>query len=162
MSYLKGKVLSWISLLSSSSSYSLLCSLKDYQNINGFFAIVMGLGNSAVTRLTSTWERLPSKSRKVFAEFEALIEPSRNHRAYRMTINKLSPPVIPFMPLLLKDMTFTHEGNKTWTDGLVNFEKMHMFASTMRVLRHCRSRNFGKNLIPSISHAITLLTYMRG
>ncbi|CAG7720641.1 unnamed protein product [Allacma fusca] len=115
---------------------------KEYQNINAFFAVVMGLGNSAVTRLTSTWERLPSKSRKVFAEFEALIEPSRNHRAYRMTINKLSPPVIPFMPLLLKDMTFTHEGNKTWTDGLVNFEKMHMFASAMRVLRLCRARPF--------------------
>jgi len=25
---------------------------------------------------------------------------------------------------LLSDMTFTHEGNKTFIDGLVNFEKM--------------------------------------
>jgi Rap guanine nucleotide exchange factor 4 len=41
-------------------------------------------------------------------------------------------------------MTFTHEGNKTCIDGLVNFEKMHMLAQTMRTIRYCRSRHLGK------------------
>lgn len=37
----------------------------------------------------------------------------------------MEPPIIPFMPLLLKDITFAHEGNKTYLEkGLVNFEKM--------------------------------------
>lgn len=63
----------------------------------------------------------------------------------RMSVGKLQPPVIPFMPLLLKDMTFAHEGNKTSVDGLVNFEKMHMMASTMRAVRFCRSRHLGKS-----------------
>lgn len=62
----------------------------------------------------------------------------------RMSVGKLQPPVIPFMPLLLKDMTFAHEGNKTSVDGLVNFEKMHMMASTMRAVRFCRSRHLGE------------------
>ncbi|XP_058461700.1 rap guanine nucleotide exchange factor 4 isoform X3 [Malaya genurostris] len=114
---------------------------KDYQNLNAFFAIVMGLSNMAVSRLTLTWDKLPSKFRKLFTEYEALIDPSRNHRAYRMSVGKLQPPVIPFMPLLLKDMTFAHEGNKTSLDGLVNFEKMHMMAQTMRTVRYCRSRH---------------------
>jgi Rap guanine nucleotide exchange factor 4 len=48
------------------------------------------------------------------------------------------------MPLLLKDMTFAHEGNKTSVEGLVNFEKMHMMASTMRAVRFCRSRHLGE------------------
>lgn len=104
----------------------------------------MGLGNVALSRLTQTWERLPSKSRKVFAEFESFIDPSRNHRAYRMALNKMSPPLLPFMPLILKDMTFTHEGNKTYTDGLVSFEKMHMLAQTIRIMRHARSRPLSK------------------
>lgn len=64
-----------------------------------------------------------------------------NNRIY---VGKLQPPVIPFMPLLLKDMTFAHEGNKTSVDGLVNFEKMHMMASTMRAVRFCRSRHLGQ------------------
>lgn len=59
-------------------------------------------------------------------------------------MGKLQPPVVPFMPLLLKDMTFAHEGNKTSLDGLVNFEKMHMMAQTMRTIRFCRSRHLGE------------------
>nr|CAD7256430.1 unnamed protein product [Timema shepardi] len=117
---------------------------KEYQNLNAFFAIVMGLSNVAVSRLSLTWEKLPSKFRKTYTEFEALIDPSRNHRAYRISVGKLQPPVVPFMPLLLKDMTFTHEGNKTCIDGLINFEKMHMLAQTMRTIRYCRSRHLGK------------------
>lgn len=113
--------------------------------MNAFFAIVMGLANNAVSRLQQSWDKIPSKFRKLYLEFEALIDPSRNHRAYRVFVGKLQPPLIPFMPLLLKDMTFAHEGNKTSLDGLVNFEKMHMMAQTMRTLRFCRSRSLGKN-----------------
>lgn len=63
--------------------------------------------------------------------------------SFRVFVGKLQPPVVPFMPLLLKDMTFAHEGNKTSLDGLVNFEKMHMMAQTMRTIRFCRSRHLG-------------------
>lgn len=41
-------------------------------------------------------------------------------------------------------VTFTHEGNKTYTDSLVNFEKMHMLAQTIRTMRMCRSRPLSK------------------
>uniref|UniRef100_A0A8C5GHG8 Rap guanine nucleotide exchange factor 4-like n=1 Tax=Gouania willdenowi TaxID=441366 RepID=A0A8C5GHG8_GOUWI len=68
--------------------------------------------------------KLPTKFKKFYAEFENMMDPSRNHRSYRLTVTKLEPPIIPFMPLLLKDMTFTHEGNKTYIDNMVNFEKM--------------------------------------
>lgn len=33
-------------------------------------------------------------------------DPSRNHRAYRLAVAKLSPPYIPLMPLLLKGNTY--------------------------------------------------------
>ncbi|XP_034550617.1 rap guanine nucleotide exchange factor 4 isoform X4 [Notolabrus celidotus] len=115
---------------------------KEYRNVNAFFAIVMGLSNPAVCRLNQTWEKLPSKFRKFYGEFENLMDPSRNHRAYRLTVAKLDPPIIPFMPLLIKDITFTHEGNKTFIDNLVNFEKMRMIANTVKLLRFCRSHPF--------------------
>ncbi|KAG1714594.1 Rap guanine nucleotide exchange factor 4 [Nymphon striatum] len=97
---------------------------REYKNMNAFFAIIMGLSNIAVSKMASTWDKLNSKVRRTFTEFEAIIDPSRNHRAYRLTVAKMSPPIIPFMPLIMKDMTFTHEGNKTTNGGLVNFEKM--------------------------------------
>ncbi|KAM4626685.1 rap guanine nucleotide exchange factor 4 isoform 8-T8 [Discoglossus pictus] len=46
---------------------------KEYKNLNSFFAIVMGLSNVAVSRMSLTWEKLPSKFRKIYAEFENLM-----------------------------------------------------------------------------------------
>uniref|UniRef100_A0A8C8F4K1 Rap guanine nucleotide exchange factor (GEF) 3 n=1 Tax=Oncorhynchus tshawytscha TaxID=74940 RepID=A0A8C8F4K1_ONCTS len=103
--------------------------LKEQKNLNSFFAVMFGLSNSAVQRLYKTWERVPSKTKRVYCAYERLMDPSRNHRAYRLAVAKLSPPYIPFMPLLLKDMTFIHEGNKNYTEKLVNFEKMVSLSS---------------------------------
>uniref|UniRef100_A0A8C6RW38 Rap guanine nucleotide exchange factor (GEF) 3 n=1 Tax=Nannospalax galili TaxID=1026970 RepID=A0A8C6RW38_NANGA len=101
--------------------------LKEQKNLNSFFAVMFGLSNSAISRLAHTWE-----------------DPSWNHRVYRLALSKLSPPVIPFMPLLLKDMTFIHEGNHTLVENLINFEKMRMMARAVRMLQHCR----GHSIVP--------------
>ncbi|XP_078094725.1 rap guanine nucleotide exchange factor (GEF) 5a isoform X2 [Mustelus asterias] len=109
------------------------------RNLNSFFAIIMGLNSAAICRLSQTWEKVPGKFKKLFSELEHLTDPSLNHKAYRDAFKKMQPPKIPFMPLLLKDVTFIHEGNKTFLDNLVNFEKLHMIADSIRLLRHCRS-----------------------
>ncbi|KAK6012929.1 hypothetical protein OSTOST_21891, partial [Ostertagia ostertagi] len=82
---------------------------------------------------TQLFERLPAKLRRQFAEFESLLDPSRNHRPYRALVAKMSSPLIPIL-------TFIHEGNKTYYNGLVNFEKMHMIATILRTFRQCKSR----------------------
>ncbi|XP_059538650.1 rap guanine nucleotide exchange factor 3 isoform X1 [Myotis daubentonii] len=115
--------------------------LKEQKNLNSFFAVMFGLSNSAISRLAHTWERLPHKVRKLYSALERLLDPSWNHRVYRLALTKLSPPVIPFMPLLLKDMTFIHEGNHTLVENLINFEKMRMMARAVRMLHHCRSHS---------------------
>uniref|UniRef100_A0A3P8WJ03 Rap guanine nucleotide exchange factor 3 n=1 Tax=Cynoglossus semilaevis TaxID=244447 RepID=A0A3P8WJ03_CYNSE len=95
--------------------------LKEQKNLNSFFAVMFALSNSAVQRLYKTWEvrDVPERNNQI-----RVVDPSRNHRAYRLTVAKLSPPYIPLMPLLLKDMTFIHEGNSNYVEKLVNFEKM--------------------------------------
>ncbi|KAL7865629.1 hypothetical protein SRHO_G00108760 [Serrasalmus rhombeus] len=134
---------------------------KEFRNLNSFFAIIMGLGNPAVSRLSQTWEKLPSKFKKFYGEFENLMDPSRNHRAYRLTVAKLDPPIIPFMPLLIKDMTFTHEGNKTFVDSLVNFEKMRMIANTVRIMRYCRSQPFSHEAPQATKNHQDVRNYVR-
>ncbi|KAJ1100502.1 hypothetical protein NDU88_005587 [Pleurodeles waltl] len=115
---------------------------KAQKNLNSFFAIIMGLNTASVSRLSQTWEKIPGKFRKLFSELESLTDPSLNHKAYRDMFKKMKPPKIPFMPLLLKDVTFIHEGNKTFLDNLVNFEKLHMIADTVRSLRYCRNNQY--------------------
>ncbi|NWU88451.1 RPGF3 factor, partial [Upupa epops] len=114
--------------------------LKEQKNLNSFFAVMFGVSNTAVSRLAKTWERLPHKIRKLHSALERMLDPSWNHRVYRLAVAKLSPPLIPFVPLLLKDMTFIHEGNRTLAENLINFEKMHMMAKTVRVLQRCRGQ----------------------
>ncbi|XP_016314775.1 rap guanine nucleotide exchange factor 5-like isoform X1 [Sinocyclocheilus anshuiensis] len=121
---------------------------KAQRNLNSSFAIIMGLNTAAVSRLNQTWEKVPGKFKKLFSELELLTDPSMNHKAYRDAFKKTKPPKIPFMPLLLKDITFIHEGNKTFHDSLVNFEKLHMIADTVRLIRHCQTDQTGNELSP--------------
>ncbi|KRZ19058.1 Rap guanine nucleotide exchange factor 4 [Trichinella zimbabwensis] len=107
---------------------------KTNQDLFSFFAITLGLSNVAISRLSQTWEKVNAKFRKLFFEFESLLDPSRNHRAYRLLVAKMKPPTIPFIPLLLKDLLFAHEGNKTYFDG------MHMMAQTLRNHRMYKSQ----------------------
>lgn len=82
-----------------------------------------------------------------------------------------------FFSFFCLDMTFTHEGNKTFVDNMVNFEKMvrlsnesrkrhdlchcvsppqeyflfspqRIIANTIRQVRHCRSQAFSKSDTP--------------
>lgn len=80
-----------------------------------------------LSNLYNYFQKLPTKMKQQYAEFEELLDPCRNHRAYRMLTANMSAPTTPFIPLLLKDLTFTHEGNKTYFAGLINFEKMVSF-----------------------------------
>ncbi|OXB56622.1 hypothetical protein ASZ78_008300 [Callipepla squamata] len=100
----------------------------------------------------NTWDLALELTNFDWSLFNAIHEdPSLNHKAYRDAFKKMKSPKIPFMPLLLKDVTFIHEGNKTFLDNLVNFEKLHMIADTVRSLRHCRNNQFG-NEVPSKEH----------
>ncbi|XP_069490679.1 rap guanine nucleotide exchange factor-like 1 [Ambystoma mexicanum] len=112
---------------------------KQNQDMLSFFAVVMGLDNAAVSRLRLTWEKMPGKFKNLFRKFENFTDPCRNHKTYRDVISRMRPPVIPFVPLILKDLTFLNEGSKTFLDGLVNVEKMHAVAERVRTIRKYRS-----------------------
>ncbi|KAG7272697.1 hypothetical protein CRUP_029636 [Coryphaenoides rupestris] len=98
---------------------------------------------------------LPGKFRKQFQQFEGTADPSRNHKSYRDLMASLRPPLIPFTPLLLKDLTFLHESCKTFHGEMVNFEKMHKVAEMVRTIRRYRSTPLVMETEPSPSHLQT-------
>jgi Rap guanine nucleotide exchange factor 2 len=75
-------------------------------------------------------EKLPTKYQRLFNEMQQLMDPSRNMSRYRNLLNgdEVQPPVIPFYPVVKKDLTFIHIANDSKMDGLVNFEKLRMIA----------------------------------
>ncbi|KAM6905204.1 rap guanine nucleotide exchange factor-like 1 [Xenentodon cancila] len=142
-----------IQLLRKFIKIAALC--KQQQDLLSFLAVVLGLDNPAVSRLRLTWEGLPGKFRKQFQMFESIADPSRNHKSYRDLITSLRPPLIPFTPLLLKDLTFLHESCKTFHGELVNFEKMHKVAEMVRSIRRYRSTQLVMDTETSPSHLQT-------
>ncbi|XP_031621051.1 rap guanine nucleotide exchange factor 2 isoform X3 [Contarinia nasturtii] len=112
---------------------------KECQNFNSMFAILSGLGHAAVSRLRLTWEKLPSKYQKLFNDLQELMDPSRNMSKYRqLVLTELNEqhPIIPFYPVVKKDLTFIHLGNDTYVESLVNFEKLRMIAKEIRSLTY--------------------------
>ncbi|XP_021702563.1 rap guanine nucleotide exchange factor 2 isoform X2 [Aedes aegypti] len=116
---------------------------KECKNFNSLFAIISGLGHAAVSRLRQTWEKLPSKYQKLFNDLQELMDPSRNMSKYRQLIQtelNAQHPVIPFYPVVKKDLTFIHLGNDSKIDSLINFEKLRMISKEVRtLLQMCNS-----------------------
>ncbi|KAG8224992.1 hypothetical protein J437_LFUL006003 [Ladona fulva] len=110
---------------------------KECKNFNSMFAIISGLGHMAVSRLRMTWEKLPSKYLRLFSDLQDLMDPSRNMSKYRQLVSseQSQPPIIPFYPVVKKDLTFIDLGNDSRVEGgLVNFEKLRMIAKEVRTL----------------------------
>ncbi|QQP56524.1 Rap guanine nucleotide exchange factor 2like [Caligus rogercresseyi] len=82
---------------------------KETQNFNSMFAIISGLGHASVSRLKATWEKLPAKYLRIFHEMQQLMDPKDTQ-----------PPIIPFYPIVKKDLTFIHLANDSVIDNLVN------------------------------------------
>ncbi|CAD6194487.1 unnamed protein product [Caenorhabditis auriculariae] len=109
---------------------------RDLRNFNSMFAIVSGLDKPAVRRLHGSWERISSKYHRMLDEIHQLMDPTRNMSKYRQHLAEVEqePPVVPIYPVIKKDLTFSHEGNPTYTDKLVNFEKLRLIAKSVRTV----------------------------
>ncbi|KAI8816195.1 ras guanine nucleotide exchange factor domain-containing protein [Fimicolochytrium jonesii] len=111
---------------------------KMCQELNNFFtmfAIIAGLNIPPIQRLKKTWEALPDKAKKSWAELEKMADPSRNMKNYRDTLLAASPPIVPFLPIYLKDLTFMNDGNesKIGTERqMINFDKLRMMGNRVK------------------------------
>uniref|UniRef100_A0A674A2X8 Rap guanine nucleotide exchange factor 6-like n=1 Tax=Salmo trutta TaxID=8032 RepID=A0A674A2X8_SALTR len=122
---------------------------RECKNFNSMFAIISGLNLAPIARLRSSWEKLPSKYDKLFQDLQDIFDPSRNMAKYRNVLSSQSmqPPIIPLFPVVKKDLTFLHEGNDSYVDGLVNFEKLRMIAKEIRHVVRMTSANMDPALM---------------
>ena len=93
--------------------------LRRFNDFNAFLAILSALDCSAVRRLE--W---PKQYLDTLAEYTDLIDNTSSFRAYRAAITTAEPPCIPYLGLILQDVTFVCHGNRDeLPDGKVNFVK---------------------------------------
>ncbi|KAJ3117360.1 hypothetical protein HK100_000840 [Physocladia obscura] len=105
---------------------------QEANNFFSLFSLMSGLGLSPVSRLKKTWEALPEKSKAVYSELEKIIDPSRNMKNYRDLLAKAVPPIVPFLPIYLKDLTFMNDGNAKYVENMINFDKLRMMGNRVK------------------------------
>lgn len=92
--------------------------LRKLNNFNSYLAILSALDSAPIRRLE--WQKQTSEG---LAEYCTLIDSSSSFRAYRAALSEVEPPCIPYLGLILQDLTFVHLGNPDHIDGKVNFSK---------------------------------------
>ncbi|XP_023724311.1 guanine nucleotide-releasing factor 2 isoform X4 [Cryptotermes secundus] len=93
--------------------------LRKINNFNSYLALLSALDSAPIRRLE--WQKQITEGLK---EYCALIDSSSSFRAYRQALAETQPPCIPYIGLVLQDLTFVHIGNSDLLpDGSINFSK---------------------------------------
>ncbi|XP_013109512.2 guanine nucleotide-releasing factor 2 isoform X2 [Stomoxys calcitrans] len=93
--------------------------LKKMHNYNSYLALLSALDSAPIGRLE--WNK---SIRETLKNNCNLIDSSSSFRNYRKALEETEPPCIPYIGLVLQDLTFVHVGNPDYLkDGVVNFSK---------------------------------------
>ncbi|KAK5619997.1 hypothetical protein CRENBAI_003707 [Crenichthys baileyi] len=108
--------------------------LRKLNNFNSYLSILSALDSAPLRRLD--WQRNTSET---LEEFSSLIDSSSSFRAYRAALAEVEPPCIPYLGLILQDLTFVHLGNPdtlmTSQGPTVNFSKCWQQFNILDTLR---------------------------
>ncbi|KRF80715.1 guanine nucleotide-releasing factor 2 isoform X11 [Drosophila virilis] len=93
--------------------------LRKMNNYNSYLALLSALDSGPIRRLE--WQKGIAEEVRLFC---ALIDSSSSFRAYRQALAETNPPCIPYIGLVLQDLTFVHVGNQDYVSkGVINFSK---------------------------------------
>ncbi|XP_035773847.1 guanine nucleotide-releasing factor 2-like isoform X3 [Anopheles albimanus] len=111
--------------------------LRKINNYNSYLALLSALDSAPIRRLE--WHKTITEGLK---EYCALIDSSSSFRAYRQALAETNPPCIPYIGLVLQDLTFVHIGNPDLLpEGSTNFSKRwqqyHIVVNMKRFKKGC-------------------------
>ncbi|KAJ8672768.1 hypothetical protein QAD02_004028 [Eretmocerus hayati] len=117
--------------------------LRKINNFNSYLALLSALDSAPIRRLE--WQKHITEGLK---EYCALIDSSSSFRAYRQALAETQPPCIPYIGLVLQDLTFVHIGNSDLLpDGSINFSKRWQQFNIVENMKRFKkgTYNFKKN-----------------
>jgi len=81
-----------------------------------------------------------------------LLSSTGSYKNYREEVKKLSPPIIPYIGIYLKDLTFIEENCNFIDEGeiVVNFNKMRMLARIFAEVQQLQQATFTLSSSPAV------------
>lgn len=119
-------------------------------------AVISGLNNSAIRRLKWTIAKLPKSAKRTLQDLETLMNMEGSYKQYREAIAQVVPPCIPYIGVLLMDLTFIEDGNRDKEGPLINFNKYRLIYKVLSsVLIFQTVAYSGVTLSPDIQRLIS-------
>ena len=130
----------------------------DLNNFNATMAIVGALLVNPVHRLKDDWESIPKDSQDTFAELKALFTTSGNFKAYRAAVSGAAAPAIPYLGLILQDLTFleTNKDSKmVGATSMVNLDKSEKILNVLSDLHRFQRASYALKPLPAVQQYLT-------
>ena len=124
-------------------------SLLKLNNLYSFMAVCTALDSINVQKLKIAWGFCSKSNLRKFNSFLApLCSASSNYKKLRDYCSKIKPPGIPFLGIILKDITFANDGNRDRLskthDSQINFKKYQQLYRICRTIDHLQNGSYSK------------------
>mmetsp|Transcript_15871 Transcript_15871/g.47673 ORF Transcript_15871/g.47673 Transcript_15871/m.47673 type:complete len:1703 (-) Transcript_15871:102-5210(-) len=109
--------------------------MREINNFSGIVQITSGLNNSPISRLKNSWKLVSDRKWETLRSLNTLMSPDQNQAQYRRVFGESSLPAIPFQAVLLRDLTFIEDGNRTFVDEedtLINLRKLELLSKVVQ------------------------------
>lgn len=108
--------------------------LRQMNNYNSLGALLAGINNSTVSRLSETWALIPPQTSKQFMRLNILMGSAKSHFAYRLAWENSFTERIPFIPLHRRDLVAAEDGNRTFVgpkEDKINWKKFEIMGEVV-------------------------------
>jgi hypothetical protein len=88
---------------------------------------------------------ISTASLDMFKRLENEMKPTKNYQLYRERMQKLkkeNTPLLPWLGLILKDITFMDENPDHLDNGLINFEKVGLLGNLISEVEWLQNQTF--------------------
>jgi CRP-like cAMP-binding protein len=118
--------------------------LYSMNNFNGAIEVLSALHSSPIRRLKGTWALVPKDVMATLEDLGQLMNTEGNFRFYRGLLEKSKPPLVPYLGLLLTDLTFLDDANLSVVgkNKLLSMEKIKMMAGVHKTFRRCLTKTY--------------------
>lgn len=131
--------------------------LKNLGNFHGLMEFISGLNNSGIYRLKETWASLDPEYVKLFEDLSFVLKSERSFKNLREILKTVNPPAIPYLGIILTDLTFILEASQDYIGGdklFINFNKCRFVAQQIRTVIQFQQTCYNFSIVSPISNFI--------
>jgi len=133
--------------------------LWDLGNYSTCISMIAGINNSSIRRLKNTFGGITTKMAEELEFLDNQLSQLNNFQTLRDIIHNRTPPMIPYLGIYLKDLTFIEDGNKDKLDGLINFRKMELIYNVISEIKQNQGTDYDIKPHPEILSLLQEVPY---